>query len=128
MFIFPAALFAQHGDLKLLDWEPQSQMVVSETEIVKPKFPVIDIHNHLRDLKKTEEYLETMDKAGVWKVVSLDGRSAGDFYKEHLKVSQEISKERFIIFFRPDFSRIDEPNFGENEADKLEEAVGMGLH
>ncbi len=123
----PAALSAQNGDLKLLDWEPQSQMVVGETEIVKPKYPVIDIHNHLGDLKKTEEYLKAMDKAGVWKVVSLDGRSAGDFYKEHLKVSQEASKERFIIFFRPDFSRIDEPNFGENEADKLEEAVGTGL-
>ncbi len=115
------------GDLRLLDWEPVPQLVVEETIIKKPKYPVIDIHNHLRDLDKTEEYLKAMDEAGVWKVVSLDGRSEDDFYKEHLKVSNSVSEDRFIIFFRPDFSKIDEPNFGENEAKKLEEAVDMGL-
>lgn len=115
------------GDLKLLDWEPVPQLVVKETVITKPKFPVIDIHNHLRDLDKTEEYLKAMDEAGVWKVVSLDGNSEGDFYKEHINVSDQISEDRFIIFFRPDFNKIDEPNFGKNEADKLEQAVAMGV-
>lgn len=114
------------GDLRLLDWEPETQMVVKETVITKPKFPVIDIHNHLRDLDEMDDYLKTMDEAGVWKVVSLDGRSEGDFYKEHLKASQRVSKERLIVFFNPDFSRIDEPNFGENEAKRLEEAVELG--
>lgn len=127
MLLLPALLTAQEGDLKLLDWEPETQMVVGETEIHQPKYPVIDIHNHLRDLDKAEEYLEEMDKAGVWKTVSLDGRSEDDFYKEHLKVSREVSEERFIVFFRPDFNKIDEPNFGENEARKLEEAVKMGI-
>lgn len=122
----PAILFAQNKDLKLLDWQPKSQMVVEETKIIKPKFPVIDIHNHLRDLKNTAKYLEEMDKAGVWKCVSLDGRSAEDFYKEHLSTSHKISKERFLIFFTPDFSKIDEPNFGQKEAKKLEEAVRLG--
>ncbi|MEX0680606.1 MAG: amidohydrolase family protein [Balneolales bacterium] len=115
------------GDLRLLDWEPEPQLVVSETIVTKPKYPVIDIHNHLRDLDRTEEYLRTMDEAGVWKVVSLDGRSEGDFYKEHLRVSNRVSENRFIIFFRPDFNKIDEPDFGVEEADKLEEAVKMGI-
>jgi len=114
------------GDLKLLDWEPVSQMVVKTTEVLKPKYPVIDIHNHLRNHDLTEQYLENMDETGVWKVVSLDGRSAGDFYKEHLERLQGVSKERLIVFFTPDFSRIDEPNFGQNEARKLEEAVNAG--
>ena len=123
---FPAILKAQTGDLKLLDWQPKSQMVVRETKIIKPKFPVIDIHNHLRELKNTAKYLEEMDKAGIWKCVSLDGRSAADFYKEHLEASQKVSKERFLVFFTPDFSKIDEPNFGKNEAAKLEDAVKRG--
>ncbi len=118
---------AQEGDLKLLDWRPKSQLVVKATKILKPKFPVIDIHNHLKELKDTKKYLEQMDEAGVWKCVSLDGRSAGDFYKEHLKVSQSVSKDRFIIFFVPDFSKIDEPDFGKKEAKKLEQAVKMGV-
>ncbi|MEX0679814.1 MAG: amidohydrolase family protein [Balneolales bacterium] len=114
------------GNLRLLDWRPVSQMVVKETKILKPKFPVIDIHNHLRNLDRTREYLEVMDEAGVWMAVSLDGRSAGDFYKEHLRVSQSVGGKRFLVFFAPDFSRIDEPDFGNNEARKLEEAVELG--
>lgn len=123
--LLPQLLLAQ--DLKLLDWQPVSQMVVKETKIIKPKFPVIDIHNHLRDLNKAEHYLNEMDKAGVTICVGLDGLSKDDFYKEHLKVSHGVSKERFHIYFSPDFSKIDEPNFGENEAQKLEEAVKMGI-
>ena len=126
LLTFPLVLFAQSADLKLLDWRPVSQLVVKETRILKPKFPVIDIHNHLRRLENMKKYLEEMDKAGVWKCVSLDGRSKDDFFKEHLRVSHSVSKERFIIFFSPDFSKIDEPNFGEKEARRLEEAVRLG--
>ena len=118
---------AQDTDLKLVDWQPKSQLVVSKTRIEKAKFPVIDVHNHLGDLSRTQEYLEEMDKAGVWKCVSLDARSKDNFYEKHLEVSRGISKDRFILFFRPDFSRIDEPNFGTTEADRLEEAVKMGV-
>lgn len=119
--------YGQVGDLKLLDWKPKSQLVVKETDITKPKYPVIDIHNHLGDLSNTQAYLDEMDKAGVWKCVSLDGRSRGDFYKEHLNVSNEIGGDRFIVFFRPDFSKISEPDFGIKEAEKLERAVKMGV-
>jgi predicted TIM-barrel fold metal-dependent hydrolase len=125
--LFPVLIFAQNFDLKLLDWKPKSQLVVRETQVLKPKFPVIDIHNHLGDLQNTKKYLEEMDKAGVWKCVSLDGRSAGDFYKEHLRVSQEVSKDRFLVYFALDFSKIDEPDFGIREAKKLEESVKMGI-
>jgi len=135
----PLLLFAQTGDLKLLDWKPKSQLVVKETRILKPKFPVIEFHNHLRRLENTKKYLEEMDNAGVWKCVSLDANSADDFYKEHLRVSQKVSKDRFLLrvsqkvskdrfllFFRPDLSKINEPDFGVNEAKKLEKAVEMG--
>lgn len=126
-FSLPAALLAQAktGDLLLHDWEPKSQMVTKETKILKPKFPVIDFHNHLgrADLKKC---LAEMDAAGVKACVSLDGRSRGDFYKEHLRQCQAVSKDRFIVFFSPDFSRIDEPDFGNKEAARLEEAVKLG--
>ncbi|MFC1619617.1 amidohydrolase family protein [Candidatus Neomarinimicrobiota bacterium] len=117
----------QEDDLRLVDWQPKSQLVVKETKIDKPKFPVIDIHNHLGNLARTAMYLEEMDKAGVWKCVSLDGRPVDDFYVEHLRVSHAVSKERFIVFGRPDFSKIEEPGWGESEAQKLEEAAKMGI-
>jgi len=114
---------AQTEDLRLIDWQPKSQMIVEETRILMPKFPVIDIHNHLRSLDDTKKYLEEMDKAGVIMCVSLDAGSQDDFYKKHFQVSQSIAKDRFILFFRPDFTKINEPDFGIKEAKKLEEAV-----
>lgn len=124
--LFPGLIAAQSGDLKLLDWSPKSQLVVKETKVLKPKYPVIDIHNHLGDLENTEKYLEEMDKAGVWKCVSLDGNSKDDAFIDHLKASQSVSKDRFLVFFRPDFSKIDEPDYGRKEAERLEKAVKMG--
>jgi len=119
--------FGQEMDLKLLDWKPVSQLVVKETRIEKPKFPVIDMHNHLRDLDNTKKYLAEMKAAGVIKCVSLDGRSKDDFFKKHLEVARQFTKDEIIVFFRPDFSKIDEPEFGEKEAQRLEEAVQMGV-
>src|SRR5690606_28568165 len=83
------------GDLRLLDWEPVPQLVVKETIISKPRFPVIDIHNHL-DHNHLEDYLKTMDEVGVWKVVSLNGRSADNYYIEHVKACQKVNGSRFI--------------------------------
>jgi len=81
-FLFiSTSLYAETEDLKLLDWEPKSQLVVKESRILKPKYPAIDIHNHLRNLENTKKYLEEMDKAGVWKCVSLDANSKDDFIK-----------------------------------------------
>ena len=123
---YAIATSAQTSDLRLVDWSPKSQLVVKETKIIKPKYPVIDIHNHLRDLSKAEYYLKEMDKAGVWMCANLDGLSENDLYKENLSVYHAISRERFLVFFSPDFSRIDETGFGEKEAERLEEAVRMG--
>ncbi len=128
VLLFTAGCSKQESrDLKLLDWKPISQLVVKETRILKPKYPVIDIHNHLGRLENTKKYLEEMDKAGVWKCVSLDGHSTEDRYKEHLRVSHSVSKDRFLVFFSPDFSKIDDPDFGKKEAIILEEAVKMGI-
>src|SRR5690606_19308101 len=126
IFYFSNDLVAQQGELKLMDWHPKSQLVVRETKILKPKFPVIDIHNHLGHLDNADKYLEEMDKAGVWKCVSLDGKSADDFYKKHLIESHRVSEERFLVFFRLDWSNIDEQDFGMQEARRLEEAVRLG--
>src|ERR1700748_2054323 len=57
--LFFSILFFQASaqDLRLLDWKPKSQLVVKRTDVAKPKFPVIDIHNHLGELENTETYL-----------------------------------------------------------------------
>jgi uncharacterized protein len=129
LFFLALTLYGQDknlGSLRLLDWKPRSQLVVHKTEVHYPKYPVVDIHNHLGELAETEMYLKEMDKAGVHIAVSLDGHSKSDFYKEHLRRSRAIAPERLLVFFAPDWERIDEPNFGVNEAKRLEEAVRLG--
>ncbi len=132
MLVFAAAqAAAQEGDLRLKDWRPKSQLVVRETKVLRPMFPVIDFHNHLgRALREGPDainnMLAVMDSAGVVKCVSLDARSKDDNYREHIKVFHAVSRDRFIIFFVPDLERIDEPDFGRTEAAKLEAAVKMG--
>ena len=122
-----STIHGQNGDLRLRDWEPKSRLVVKETQVIRPKYPVIDIHNHLRDLTKISQYMEEMDKAGVWICIGLDGTSENDAYKEALKAFSNVSKDRFYLFFAPDFNKIDEPDFGKKEAQKLEQAVKMGV-
>ncbi len=137
----PGRLAAENGDLLLKDWQPESQLVVKQTKILRPKFPVIDVHNHLAlfgGLDSMNAHLREMDNAGVWKCVSLDGfhktdffqnwaRIGVDFFKEHLRVCNSVAPDRFMVFYVPYYGAIDEPDFGEREARKLEEAVRQGV-
>jgi len=119
----------REDNLRLVDWQPKSNLVVKETYVTKPKFPVIDIHNHLRrglDPNRFQEYLEEMNKAGVWMVIDLDGTSADDAYKQNLAAAKGASWERMKVYWRIDYSKIDEPNFGRNQAARLEDAVKNG--
>src|SRR5690625_7467735 len=67
------ATTVSNGDLRLLDWEPVPQLIVKETEVLKPKYTVIDFHNNLRNMNKHENYLIVMDTIEVWIVMYLDG-------------------------------------------------------
>lgn len=123
--------YAQSPDLKLSDWHPESKLVVPETKIIKPRFPVIDFHTHLgylpEHLNRAEQYLNEMDESGVWMSISLDGFSKDDYYKDHIDAYGKVSRERFLVFYRPNWENIDDPNFGENEARNLEESVKYGI-
>src|SRR5581483_9898134 len=78
-----AALPARAADdireLKLRDWQPRSMMVTKTTVVEKPRYPVVDIHNHLGTGAKrltpdvVRRYLDEMNAAGVRTVVNLDG-------------------------------------------------------
>src|SRR5262245_28935661 len=74
-------------ELKLRDWSPRPMLVVPQHNLDKPKFPAIDIHNHLGSGKQTltadrvAGYLAEMNAAGVRTVVNLDG-GLGDRLKE----------------------------------------------
>ena len=118
-------------DLKLRDWEPRSMMVTKTTVVEKPLFPVIDMHNHLGGGKdrltpeRVKRYLTEMDEAGVRTVVNLDG-GWGDRLKETLAALDEAHPGRFLTFALVNFDGIDDDDWSEREAKRLEESFKAG--
>src|SRR2546425_3591300 len=96
-----AAEKADIRELKLRDWEPRSMMVTKTTVVEKPRFPVVDVHNHLGTGKErlsvavVKRYLAEMNEAGVRTVVNLDG-FWGDRLKETLAALDEAHPGRFL--------------------------------
>jgi predicted TIM-barrel fold metal-dependent hydrolase len=80
--------------------------------VSKPKFPVIDAHNHLGetfgggwDKKPVNQLLDLLDEAGVSHYVDLDGGWGEDLLHAHLKYFKERAPERFRIFGGVDWSK-----------------------
>ena len=64
----------------LENFRPRSRLVTRITSVNKPKFPVVDAHNHLGDpfgggwdKKPLRKLLDLLDEAGVTHYVDLDG-------------------------------------------------------
>src|SRR4051812_31137758 len=118
-------------DLKLRDWEPRSMMVTKTTVVETPRFPVIDMHNHLGGGKRrltpevVKKYLAEMNAAGVKTVVNLDG-GWGDTLKETLAALDEAHPGRFATYTLINFDGLDDSDWGEREAKRLEESFKMG--
>ena len=98
--------------VRLEDFKPKSQLVTKITLVNKPKFPVIDAHNHLADLfgggwdkKPLSELLDLLDEAGVTHYVDLDGGWGEEILYRHLKHFKEGAPERFQIFGGVDWSQ-----------------------
>lgn len=118
-------------ELKLRDWQPRSMMKTKETVVEKPAFPVIDVHNHLGGGKdfltpeRINRYLTEMDAAGVRTVVNLDG-DWGDQLSQTVALLDEAYPGRFLTFALLDFDGIDDENWGQREAERLEKSFQAG--
>ena len=118
-------------ELKLRDWEPRSMLKTKQSVVERPAYAVIDVHNHLGGGKdhlttdRVRHYLAEMDAAGVRTVVNLDG-GWGPRLKETLSALDEAYPGRFLTFALLNFSGIDNDNWGQREAKRLEESFQAG--
>ena len=103
----PALAFSQEKedikDLKVRDWQPRSMLITKTTEVAKPAFPVIDVHNHLGGGKRilarerVRHYVAEMDAAGVRTVVNLDG-GWGERLRESIAALDNAYPGRFLTY------------------------------
>jgi predicted TIM-barrel fold metal-dependent hydrolase len=118
-------------NLPLRDWAPRSMMVTKTTLVERPKYPVIDVHNHLGGGKNrltpkvVAGYLAEMDAAGVQTVVNLDG-GWGDRLTETIAALDLAHPGRFATFALIDFEGIDDPAWSDREATRLEASFKAG--
>lgn len=118
-------------DLRLVDYDPEPQLVTDVTDVPQAKYTAIDCHNHLGDLVNQgsdaiDEFVREMDENNVQATVNLDGRW-GETLDRQLKALKEPYPDRFYIYARVDFSRIDEPDFGKRAAEQLERGYEKGV-
>jgi predicted TIM-barrel fold metal-dependent hydrolase len=118
-------------ELKLKDWEPRSMLIAKATEVSKPAFSVIDVHNHLGGGKATltpervNRYLAEMDSAGVRTVVNLDG-GWGPRLKETLAALDQAHPGRFLTYALLDFAGVDDSDWSDRETKRLQESFEAG--
>jgi predicted TIM-barrel fold metal-dependent hydrolase len=114
--------------MDLSQFLPRSALVTKTTEILKPRFPVIDAHNHLMDpfgggwdKKGIPPLLDLLDEAGVRVYVDLDGGWGEDILHQHLDYFKQAVPERFRIFGGVDWSAWSQhgDRFPEWAADRL---------
>jgi predicted TIM-barrel fold metal-dependent hydrolase len=89
----------------LKNFRPQSKLVTKVTRVERPRFPVVDAHNHLAepfgggwDHKPVQELLDRLDQAGVTHYVDLDGGWGEEILESHLDYFKAAAPDRFQIF------------------------------
>ena len=119
----------------LQDFRPQANLVTRVTAVDRPRFPVIDAHNHLAepfghgwDRRPVSEVLDRLDEAGITHYVDLDGGWGEDLLGRHLDLFKHKAPERFHIFGGVDWTRWNElgDRFPEWAAGRLREQRNQG--
>ena len=119
----------------LKDFKPQSKLVTKTTLLNKPRFPVVDAHNHLADPfgggwdhKPISQLLDQLDEAGVTHYVDLDGGWGEEILERHLDHFKNAAPDRFQIFGGVDWSKWQEMGnaFPEWAAKRLGAQKGRG--
>ncbi len=130
-----ASPWHRYSNILLGEYKPQSQLVVGESFVETPRFPVIDAHIHLGSKfggrwlgRPLEALFDALDAAHVRTVVDLDGGWGEAILDTHLRHFKERAPERFVHFGGVDWSRWSEhgDRFGEWAAGRFREQVGRG--
>jgi uncharacterized protein len=118
--------------LLLKDFDPKPMLHIASRDVLRAKFPVIDVHNHVNDPGgihgeeiPAPEVIRRMDRTNVQKIVILTGMW-GEKLQGLLDKMVRPYPERFIVFTQIDWSKIDEPNFSQEMVAQLDDAVRRG--
>jgi predicted TIM-barrel fold metal-dependent hydrolase len=118
--------------LLLKDFAPRTMLHAAVREVPRAKFPVIDVHNHVNDATTNHgdqvppaDVVRVMDQANVKQIVILTGMWGNKLQGVVDKMVKPYPG-RFLVFAQPDWSKIDDGNFGQEMVEQLDDAVRRG--
>ncbi len=120
--------------MELSDFRPRPALVTRSSDIRRPRFPVVDAHNHLKEdfgdwiKRPLSELLDLFDQANLRTYVDLDGCWGEDLFHSHLRYFKEPAPDRFKTFCGIDWDAWPTygDRFGEWAAQKLREHYHQG--
>jgi predicted TIM-barrel fold metal-dependent hydrolase len=127
--------------LDLSQYQPRSMLHVKETQVVKARYPVIDIHTHLSFSAKSEKgvnlsanrvyladpafLLPIMDRHNIRTLNNLTG-GFGPGLTEAIQKYDQTHPGRFFTFTEPSYNLFLEPNYPKLQAQAIADAHAAG--
>jgi uncharacterized protein len=127
VIVFSAFCYGQNPtELLLKNYRPKSIFKIPVTSIQKAKFPVIDMHSHdnLSTKADIEEWIKTMDSAGIEKSIILTYSTGAAFDSIIAKYSDH--PDRFSVWCGFDYTGYNEPGWPERAVKELIRCHKMG--
>ena len=125
--------FDELRQLPLTEWHPRAQVALPVTEVLQPRVPAIDIHNHLGRwlsdgewmIPEVDALLAIMDECGVDTIVNLDGMW-GDEVTANVERYDAAHPGRFLTFCQLDWSRLAQPDGAAALIASLDDSAARG--
>jgi predicted TIM-barrel fold metal-dependent hydrolase len=122
-----SSLWGQKKPLDLTEFAPESRLSVTQTNVERARFPVIDFHAHLSGGKASppEELLRVMDRRNIRTLVNLTG-GYGAKLREAIAKFDKAHPGRFLTFTEPAWLRVNEPGYESRQVELIEQAKNDG--
>jgi len=111
-------------DLPLSAFQPRSMLATPVHEVLRPKFPAIDYHNHL-DAQDPATVMRVMDECGIERIVNITMK-VGSEAIAMIERFQSAHPGRFATYAWMDWTDMHESGFFTRCVERLEQMVEQG--
>lgn len=110
----------------LKDFRPRFVYRIPVTEIVKARYPVIDMHAHVyvRTPEQLDRWVQVVDEHGIAKAIVLTGTTGKQF--DDLCTLYAKYPDRFQLWCGFDYTGYNQPGFGPAAVAELQRCYDMG--
>jgi len=126
MLVSQLAICQDPENLLLKNYRPRSIYKIPVTNVMKAKYPAIDVHSH--DYAKTpqdvEKWIRTMDEAGIGKTLILSMATGKKFDSIYYKYSKH--GDRFDVWCSIDFAGHNQKGWVDRALKELERCKKLG--